>query len=111
MAAFAWITLGAFVAIGVLAMTLMIRSLRRPAEPDIVVYFAAKRHLVFCCVVWIASIAAIIQGLVARQYYLPLAGGLLISYTLPIVAEAFRTREALRRAGRLPLKKSRRERR
>jgi hypothetical protein len=102
MAIFSWLTLAAFVAIGVFSLTLMIRSLRKPAEPDVVVYFSAKRHLAFSCFVLIGSVVALVIGIVHRQYYLFIPAPLLISYTLPIVVEYFRTRAALKQTGQLP---------
>lgn len=102
---FAWLTLAAFVGVAVLSLGLMVRSLRKPAEPDVVVYFSAKRHLAFSCLVLIGSIVAVVVGIVKKQYYLLMAAPLLICYTLPIVVEYFRTREALKKEGRLPRRK------
>jgi hypothetical protein len=102
---FAWGTLAAFLAVGVLSLALMIRSLREPAQPDVVLYFSAKRNLVFSCFVLLGSVVAIAIGIVKRQYYLLIAAPLLTSYTLPTVVEYFRTREALRKVGRLPNRK------
>ena len=106
MGVFAWLTMAAFVGLGVLSLGLMIGSLRKPAEPDVVIYFSARRHLVFSFIVLVGSVLAIAIGIARRLYYLLFPAPLLICYTLPIVVEYFRTREALKKAGQLPKKPS-----
>jgi hypothetical protein len=102
MSIFAWSTLGVFVAIGVLSLVMLMRSLRRPAEPDPVLYLSARRHLLFSSLVILGSILLTFWAVISRQYYLIFLSVLLVAYLLPVPVIFFRTRAALKQARKLP---------
>jgi hypothetical protein len=102
MSIFAWGTLAVFVGIGVLSLVMLARSLRKPAEPDPAVYLSARSNLLFSSVVLLGCIVLVCWAIASRQYYLIFLSALLATYMLPVPVLFFRTRSALRRAGKLP---------
>lgn len=102
MGIFAWGTLATFVAIGVLSVLMLVQSLGKAAEPDPVVYFSARRNLLFSSVAILGSILATCWAISSRQYYVIFVPALVISYLVPVPVIYFRTRKALIRAGKLP---------
>lgn len=102
MSIFAWSTLVAFVGIGVLSLVMLVRSLRKPAEPDPAVYLSTRAHLLFSSLVILGSILLVCWAILSRHLYLIFLSALLIAYLLPVPVVFFRTRSALRRAGKLP---------